>query len=57
MIEFVLICFGFLTLMALVAPIVDAISTPSLRTAAGERRARWHDRRTALRTGAGTTPQ
>lgn len=56
-IEFVLVCFGFLALMAVVVPIVDAVRTTSLRTAASERRARWHDRRAARRAGAGVAPR
>lgn len=44
MIAFVMVCVGFLVVLALVVQIVDAIGAPASRSLAAERRARWEAR-------------
>jgi hypothetical protein len=48
-IAFVMVCVGFLALLALVVPIIDAVSASSCRSRAAERRARWEVRAVAAR--------
>ena len=49
MIAFVMVCVGFLVVLALVVQVLDAASTSSCRSLAAERRARWEARATAAR--------
>lgn len=53
MIEFVLICLGFLLLLAVVVPIADAVCARPYRMVAADRRARWEERRLARRARHG----
>jgi Tfp pilus assembly protein PilV len=48
-IAFVMVCVGFLALLALVVPILDAVNASSCRSRAAERRARWETRGVAAR--------
>lgn len=49
MIAFVVVCVGFLVVLALVVQVVDSMGAPALRTLAAERRERWEARATATR--------
>jgi hypothetical protein len=48
-IAFVMVCVGFLALLSLVVPILDAVNASSCRSRAAERRARWEARGVAAR--------
>jgi hypothetical protein len=48
-IAFVMVCVGFLIVLALVVPILDAVSASSRRSLAAERRERWEARALAAR--------
>ena len=48
-IAFVVVCVGFLVVLALVVQIVDSMGAPALRTLAAERRARWEGHTQATR--------
>jgi hypothetical protein len=48
-ITFVMVCVGFLVVLALVVQIVDTLGASASRTLAAERRARWEARATATR--------
>ena len=48
-IAFVMVCVGFLVVLALVVQIVDSMSASASRTLAAERRERWEARAAATR--------
>jgi hypothetical protein len=48
-IAFVMVCVGFLVVLALVVQIVDSMSASASRTLAAERRERWEARAGATR--------
>jgi hypothetical protein len=48
-IAFVMVCVGFIAVLALVVPIIDAVNASSCRSRAAERRARWETRGVAAR--------
>ena len=50
-IAFVVVCVGFLVVLALVVQVVDSMGAPALRTLAAERRERWEGRALATRAG------
>jgi Tfp pilus assembly protein PilV len=50
-IAFVVMCVGFLVLLALIVPVIDAVSASSCRSRAAERRALWEARAVAARPG------
>jgi uncharacterized protein HemY len=45
-IAFVMVCVGFLVVLALVVQVVDTVGASAFRTQAAERRARWEARAT-----------
>ena len=49
MIAFVLVCVGFLLVLAVLVPVFDAFGASSSRTLAAERRERWEARAAAAR--------
>jgi len=49
-IAFVMVCVGFLAVLALVVPIIDAVTASSCRSRAAERRARWEAGSVAARS-------
>ncbi|MBV9922953.1 MAG: hypothetical protein JOY78_19155 [Pseudonocardia sp.] len=49
MIAFVMVCVGFLVVLALVVQVLDAANASSCRSRAAERRARWEARATSTR--------
>ena len=48
-IAFVVVCVGFLVVLALVVQVVDRMGAPAFRTLAAERRERWEARALATR--------
>ena len=48
-IAFVMVCVGFLVVLALVVQVVDSMSASASRTLAAERRERWEARAMATR--------
>jgi hypothetical protein len=48
-IAFVVVCVGFLMVLALVVQVVDAVGASASRSLAAERRARWEARALATR--------
>jgi hypothetical protein len=52
-IAFVMVCVGFLVVLALVVQVVDSMSASASRTLAAERRERWEARAMATRVALG----
>lgn len=50
MIAFVMVCVGFLVVLALVVQVLDAANASSCRSLAAERRARWEARAMSTRS-------
>ncbi len=48
-IAFVVVCVGFLMVLALVVQVLDSVNASSCRSRAAERRARWEARAAAAR--------
>ena len=51
-IAFVMVCVGFLVVLALVVQVVDSMSASASRTLAAERRERWEARAMATRAAS-----